>query len=707
MVSLFPHILFISSFSVYLFTALPSIYWRDAPEFQAIGFLVDIAHPAGSPLYAVIAKLFTFIPFGSIAFKVTLVSCFFGAVISVLTYYILLYILEHLSRHKNEHCSKKHLALISLMTTLLFSFSNALWENATVPEVYTLQHVFTAAFIFIFLKVEQKRFNKNEHDNHNQFKWHCLLLFILGLGLGSHAILVLYVPFLFFWVYWVWWRNPSFSVLKVASICSFFFLIGFSIYLYLPIRSSQNPYYDWGNPETIENLLIHTSDRKTASYHFAVPEDVMPRQLSMYSQFFIEDFSYLGLIVGFTGLAALIYYREKKLLLFLSVIFFPPFLFFIPYWGEPSAFLSNFLIFDILMGVGFFVIYFSAMNFFKQKQMSTISLKLVVLLLGIQMLMLFQNHYKENNNGNYWKTRSVSRNLINDLPPNAIVISTLTWFMLSYIQQAEGYRPDVSIVSLSSFIAPDFFSKLEQSKFENIVIPKEGVSGNEFGSAFLSENVNRYPIYWETAGMQDYLVEKYLELDGFFLKVSATPSEITNEDIQAYFKNLGSQIQFEEVSDNHEERLLISEVVMSLGYFFMTRGVNDIAREHFHLALSMMPNQPDYINALGISYANLENYREAETLFLESISLNPNNYIPYLNLAKIYLHEGNHQKSEYYLTQVLRIYPNHENTLYLLGNISFEDGNQEKSLHYFRQVLTINPNNQEAKAKIAILLNES
>ncbi|MFQ5950068.1 MAG: protein O-mannosyl-transferase family, partial [Nitrospiria bacterium] len=96
MFPLLPILIFFISFATYLFTALPSIYWRDAPEFQAIGYLLDIAHPSGSPLYTIVIKLFTFIPMGSIAFKTTLVSAVFGVGLSLLLYWIIQYLLEQL-----------------------------------------------------------------------------------------------------------------------------------------------------------------------------------------------------------------------------------------------------------------------------------------------------------------------------------------------------------------------------------------------------------------------------------------------------------------------------------------------------------------------------------------------------------------------------------------------------------------------------------
>ncbi|MFQ5641506.1 MAG: DUF2723 domain-containing protein, partial [bacterium] len=258
MVSLFPFFIFFVSFSSYLFTAFPSIYWRDASEFQAIGYLLDIAHPAGSPLYAIIAKGITFIPIGSIAFKITLVSSIFGAMLSVLFYYIVLSILRILFQKMREDTS---LNWIGLITTIFFSFSNAVWENSNRAEVYTFQNFFTAIFILTLLNFPPF-ISATSNLYQRSFRFFFSIAFLYGLSLGAHAIIVLYLPFLFFWLYFSWLKPKgawvSYKTIKYLFLLFFFFIIGFSVYLYLPIRSSQNPHYDWGNPETFENFIYHT-----------------------------------------------------------------------------------------------------------------------------------------------------------------------------------------------------------------------------------------------------------------------------------------------------------------------------------------------------------------------------------------------------------------------------------------------------------------
>ncbi|MDC4204215.1 MAG: DUF2723 domain-containing protein [Candidatus Manganitrophus sp.] len=705
-----PLFIFFISFFTYLWTALPTIYWRDAPEFQAIGFLLDIAHPAGSPLYAVVAKLFTFIPIGSIAFKVTLVSSLFGAGIAVLIYFIMQLLLRYLITRKEGSsippCSARLISWIGFFTALVFSFSNALWENSNVPEVYTLQNFFTALFILIFIQVLFPGPNLSDSKRMKLFQGFLALSFLYGLSLGAHAILILYLPFFFFAVYFIWMKPASMDVVKTYSLLFFFFLVGFSIYLYLPIRSVQNPYYDWGNPETFDSLMRHVSDRKDASFHTSIPQNsILLRQFSLYLNFCLDHFSWIGVILGLIGLFYLFARREKALLGIFAIVFFPPFLFFIRYWGESSAFIPTFLVVNLLMGIGSWTIFIGIQDRLAEYRLKNVYLTSLSVLFVAQFFFLFSNHFlHQKDKANYWSTREIMKRVVYDLPPNAVVFTLHTWFGLNYLQQSEGYRPDITVLSISSFLAPDFFTKLESSRFPNIVIPV--VSQEELGPAFLTQNVYRRPIYWEPTGERNYLVEKYLAPEGLLFRIDPTSPEINQEVIQRHLSNLSRQIDLEKAPDNKEEGIIVAEMIAGAGSFFLEKHLYEVALGHFKLADAVLPNQGEYLNLLGITYAYLKNDQVAEEFLIRSITANPNSFQPYLNLAEIYLSKDQSEKAETYFKKVLSFSPNHIRSLSSLGKISTEKGESAQALNYFQRILKINPNDEETKIEVDRLLAE-
>jgi hypothetical protein len=82
--------LFLLASLVYTRVLCPTIYWRDSPEFVATTYTLGISHPAGSPTYSLFAKLATFLPLGSVAFRVNAFSTLVGA-LSISLLFVLLY----------------------------------------------------------------------------------------------------------------------------------------------------------------------------------------------------------------------------------------------------------------------------------------------------------------------------------------------------------------------------------------------------------------------------------------------------------------------------------------------------------------------------------------------------------------------------------------------------------------------------------------
>lgn len=64
--------IFIGSLVVYWMTSARSVFWWDSGELIASVSSLGIAHRPGFPIYILLAKMFSFLPFGTITFKVNL-----------------------------------------------------------------------------------------------------------------------------------------------------------------------------------------------------------------------------------------------------------------------------------------------------------------------------------------------------------------------------------------------------------------------------------------------------------------------------------------------------------------------------------------------------------------------------------------------------------------------------------------------------------
>ena len=66
-------------FALYIRTLVPNLLTADAAEFQTLSYTLGMTHPSGYTTYVFLGKLFTLIPISNIAFRVNLMSAFFGA----------------------------------------------------------------------------------------------------------------------------------------------------------------------------------------------------------------------------------------------------------------------------------------------------------------------------------------------------------------------------------------------------------------------------------------------------------------------------------------------------------------------------------------------------------------------------------------------------------------------------------------------------
>lgn len=691
-----PVFIFFISFSTYLFTATPTFYWRDGAEFQTVGFTLGIAHPSGFPLYSIVAKLFTMLPMGSVAFKVTLLSAVFGGLTATLVYFIVGTILKYFSTEQGAQ--EKPIQFIALSAALLFSFSNALWENSNIPEVYTLINAFTALFILISVCRVVGSPDASEGGLRSLF----FFAFLFGLSLGAHSVEILYLPVLLVLFYSLWLRPIRLKVPKYGFLILFFLILGFSVYLYLPIRASQEPYFNWGDPQTLRQFLTHVTDRKDQKVHFAIPRaaSVLLPQILNYSRFYPSNFSILGIGLGLSGLIYLIR-RNKKIAFILAGFFFPPFIFFIRFWGDSSNYLSGLLVFTVLIGVGSGWAYSAVLRLIRGFRLSSSAVWIFWTALAMNILILSISHLAQNNKSGYWIPEKIFKTSLLDLENNAIVFTRESYFNFSYLQQVENVRPDVSHLSNVDFLQPDFFFKATQARLPLVSVPS--ADAETPGSIFLSENIGKHPIYWEPDGGNNYVVAPYLSLDGMFFRILESPPPISEERLNSYRKKLKTNLDLDRLSLNYEESRFYGNFFFNIGSHLLEDERYDVALQHFEMAYTLMPTDYYLLNFIGVSHGQLGNSDKAEEYFKKLLSVDPFHLDAQRNLGLLYLEGERYQEAEEALLKAERIQPQSAETNYRLGLLYDRMGEKEKALLYMEKVLKEDPKHAGAQEKRELL----
>jgi len=216
------------AFILYTFTLSPSINFGDSPELVSAAYNLGIAHPPGYPLYSLVGKLFAFIPAGGdIAGRVNLLSAFFAAA----SVFMAALITTRLAGDKSR--------LGAVFAALVLALSPTLWSQAVVAEVYTLNLFIFSLLVFLLLRW------RDGGDRGFLYAG----AFICGLGLGNHHTLLSLVPMVFIAPLFV--KGRDFKSAKLYTLMLPLFILGLTVYIYLPLRSMQSPPLDWGDPETV------------------------------------------------------------------------------------------------------------------------------------------------------------------------------------------------------------------------------------------------------------------------------------------------------------------------------------------------------------------------------------------------------------------------------------------------------------------------
>lgn len=210
--------LFIVVFSGYLVSQYPGLSpYRDSGDLASSAFALGIAHPPGYPLYTLLGKCFlSLVPFGNPAYRLNAASGLLAAASASL-----------LCRAVFSMTGNR---LAGFFTGLLFALTPSLLSLGRVSEMYSL-NAFLACGILLCARAGRP--------------FYLLGFFIFGIALANHQTILLWLP--------GYLLLTGFSVKRILHI-AFLLLLGLSLYLYLPVRSLQEPDLNWGRPSTVRNF---------------------------------------------------------------------------------------------------------------------------------------------------------------------------------------------------------------------------------------------------------------------------------------------------------------------------------------------------------------------------------------------------------------------------------------------------------------------
>ena len=289
------------AFVLYLRTLSPTVLYLQDPKLldavmvQMQVAVLGITHPTGYPTYLMLTHLFTYLPIGDPAYRVNLGSAVYAALAVLVVYRAGLLLGGRIAA--------------AAAGALAFGLGAALWSQAVIAEVYTLNALLVSVTIVVLLLWRERQ----------RDRYLLLAAFLMGLCLTNHLTSGLLLPAGVLLVALVDRRKLGdvWLMLEGAGL----FLLGLTPYLYLPVRAAMNPPMDANNPDNFGRFWYVVSGGDLTGSLFAFGPSELPGRIVFYWQQLLDNMPFFVVMAALTG-AVVVLLRDRAVGIFLGFLFF-------------------------------------------------------------------------------------------------------------------------------------------------------------------------------------------------------------------------------------------------------------------------------------------------------------------------------------------------------------------------------------------------
>ncbi|RJP74795.1 MAG: DUF2723 domain-containing protein [Candidatus Abyssobacteria bacterium SURF_17] len=704
-----PALVFGVTFGLYSYTACPTVYWDDAGELIAACYTLGVPHPPGHPLYAILGKLFTLMPIGSPAFRVNIMSAFFGALTCALLFQI---VKELVCR---EEGLRRYAHFAAGAAALSLALCSLMWEQSVVAETTTLHSFFMLIVTLIAFRIEF-----SGEDDPRITKRLLLLSFVYGLSFTNHVAGLFFAPSLALLLLF----RLRLKLFKPGRLFAMFalFLLGLVVYAYLPLSSRSNPAIDWGNPETLSNFIWVVTARQYSANLLRVPTlSGFLWGLGNIFQVFLSDMTPFGLFLALIG-ALRLWRTSRTVVVYGSVIVL--ILFSV---SLNSAFISAYLVpaeLMLMLWAGFGIAFLCERAGRVAIRLSGVRQAFMTYapFCAVLLLVLFQAfvHFPENNMRQYWHAREYGVHLLSSLPENAILITGTAdpLFIAWYLQYCENFRIDVKVITRNGLTRPGYLEQVRREHPE-LDMPHEfqfeGDEGarpshiqtreaglpwyaNSYFKLLYEQNAPRFPMFWEGIEANQLLIEQFVPHDLVFRIVasgrSPDPHGPNLLNVDEIVTRIGDDTVAGRVYGNH---------AFNYGIYYQWHNDGDAARYSYEEALRLNPDDTRALNNLGALLAALGNVQEAHENFMRAFRVNPNDLTSNHNVGQSFMIRGEFHDAIPYFRRAVRLDVPKFEDYYNLGLCYAEVGRSDSAVRMFKEALVLRPESPEALSSLGVI----
>ncbi|MCX7737562.1 MAG: DUF2723 domain-containing protein [Candidatus Kapabacteria bacterium] len=463
---------FLIPFIIYIITAAPDVTFTDSGELAGAAVTLGVAHPTGYPLFTILGFLWSLLPLPfSKIYSLNLFSGFLTSLSSLAFFIIAKTIFLHLPELNKSEISvtikkgqkgkktssifkkldENNILLLSFISALFFSFALTIWSQAVYIEVYSLQILIINLVILFLIKAT--------FEEENKARYFLLSALMLGLGFTNHMSSIMLIPAFIF----IFFKQPAETWnftpqrLKFGLILLITFLLSLSLYIYLPLRSSALPEFNWGWVHRgFDYFLYHVQGKQFqewmgftkifkamfGSSQLGMADtmkevtEIWNKNAEIFFRLLPGQLAWLGLIPLIFGFY-ITYKISKTFFFFLSliIIFCIAVAFNYPIHDIDSYFSTAYIGLIIFASIGLY-------------WLATKYIRIIPFLIALPLLQLIIN-FSENDRSDDVIVKEYTHFIANNLEPNAVILSSQWDYWLSafwYKQRVEGYRKDVTII---------------------------------------------------------------------------------------------------------------------------------------------------------------------------------------------------------------------------------------------------------------------
>jgi hypothetical protein len=421
--------------------------------------------------------------------------------------------------------------------------------------------------------------------------------------------MVLLLPSFAFLIFAMDWRLVN--RIKELTLVVVFALVGFSIHLHLPVRATQNPLLNWGDPKTLPQFLWHFLRR---GYPVEKPERSFPLFWDQLNAFNIpHEFTIVGMALLLIGLFAFFLKRRDEVLAYLlGILFF--LLVIIGYLNTPNdmIFLTEefftplYLFSAVFMGLGMFYLLGKCIQMLEPERLRTPPVQTAVgLCLMALPMTVCALHYAQNDQHDNYIAYDYAGNTLRTLPEKAILY---TWgdsgaFPLWYLQGVERMREDIPLVHTPHLVFPWYLDTFPDLFARSIlrVVPLESESAENVLKMAITEQIDKRPNYIDFSTRYSVPFDSFiLQQQGICYRLARGDNGISvTPDLSAWslysIRGLDGGMFFRDL-DTSKAILIYAYSHMEAGDTLMRLGMHNGGIAQLRIAEKMAPELKTQIN---------------------------------------------------------------------------------------------------------------